>query len=50
MFINLYILDNRMTDIHVTVFCDMTPYTLVGTSVSVKSSISIFRVEACLVL
>jgi len=50
MFINLYILDNRMTDIHVTVFWDVTPYTLVDTSVSVKTSTSIFRVEACLLL
>lgn len=39
-----------MTDIHVTVFWDVTSYTLVDTSVSVKSSTSIFRVEACLIL
>lgn len=37
IFINLYIVDNRNTDIHVTVFWHVISYTLVDTSVSVVS-------------
>jgi len=39
-----------MTDIHFTAFWGVTSYTLVDTSVSVKSSTSIFRVEPYLIL